>query len=98
MKNLVAIVVAAILAVALVSGWSSSPAPAPRPVRLPPIVTTVQHHTYRLGESEHMLLIDIPDKFVARRCMVYVNEATRSSLLNCNFDSTGEPFPQAEEE
>lgn len=94
----VAIVIAGLLAIALISGWSSSSAPAPRPVRLPPTVTTVQHHSYRLGESEHMVLIDIPDKYVPRRCMVYVNELTRSSLLNCNFDSVGESFPQATEE
>ena len=45
-----------------------------------------------------MVLIDIPDKYAPRRCAVYVNEITRSSLLNCNFDDAGAPFPQSEEE
>jgi len=94
----VTIAIAAILASVLIGGWTSNSAPVPREVRLPPTVLKVQHQSYRLGESEHMLLIDIPDKYVPRRCMVYVNELTRSSLLNCNFDSVGESFPQAAEE
>lgn len=78
--------------------WPSRDAPAARQAKQRPIVTTVKSQSYRLGVAEHMLLIDIPDRYVPRRCAVYVNETTRSTIMNCNFDSVGEPFPQAAEE
>jgi hypothetical protein len=62
-----------------------------------PIVTAVSFHRYAISESEHMVIIDIPDKFVPRRCAVYVNELTKtSSSLNCNFDETSSPMPEQE--
>lgn len=85
-----------ILLCVFVAGLSNKS--TPRETRRPPTVNKVESHTYRLGEREHMLLIDIPDKYVPRRCMVYVNELINSSHLNCNFDAAGAPFPQAAEE
>jgi hypothetical protein len=62
-----------------------------------PVVTAVSFHRYAISESEHMVIIDIPDRFVPRRCAVYVNELTKtSSSLNCNFDETSSPMPEQE--
>lgn len=97
--KLVAIVIAGILASVLIAGWTSDPRPAPpRAVRLPPTVKKLQHQTYRLSDSEHLVLIDIPDKYVPRRCAVYVDDVTKTSHMNCNFDDAGAAFPPNEEE
>ena len=64
------------------------------PVYIPPKVDKFESHIYRISDSEHVVIMDIPDKFVPRRCAVYVNELTKtSSSFNCNFDSAGEPMP-----
>lgn len=55
----------------------------------------VEFHRYQISESEYMLLVDIPDRYVDRRCAIYVNESTgTSSNLNCNFDDAGSPLPE----
>lgn len=92
----IAIAVAIILGLTLVAGWTSSP--KEQPVRYPPVVKKVKHQNYRLSESERLVLIDIPDKYVPRRCAVYVDDVTKTSHMNCNFDDAGAPFPQAQEE
>ena len=95
--RLVGVAVGIVLALTLFLGWMGKPAPAPRPVRKVPVVATVQFHRYQLGAGEHMTLIDIPDKYVPRRCALFTNEATGHELLNCNFDAAGSSFPEANE-
>lgn len=61
--------------------------------RAPPVVAKFSFQRYQISDSEHVVLMDIPDKYVPRRCLIYSNEFTRRSLLNCNFDSVEDPFP-----
>lgn len=53
-------------------------------------IKSVQYRSYPISDSEHVLLIDVPDRFVDRRCMAYVNTETKTTNLNCNFDETTE--------
>lgn len=80
----------------LVASWRT-PAPE-RPAGKPPAVKAVASKSYYIGEHEHLVIIDIPDRFIARRCLVYANEATHTTNMNCNFDDAGSPFPPAEQE
>jgi len=93
----VGIAVGLVLALTLFLGWMGKPAPAPLAVRKPPIVKTVQSHTYQIGAGQQMTLVDIPDQYVPRRCALFTNEATGRQLLSCNFDAAGSPFPEAAE-
>lgn len=77
------------------SGHADKPA---REARRPPTVTKLAWKDYRLSDAEHLVLIDVPDRYVPKRCAVYVNEVTHTSHMSCNFDDAGSPFPQAEEE
>lgn len=54
-----------------------------------PVVTSVTFKRYAVSETEHVLLIDVPDKYVARRCMIYANSETKTSNISCNFDEVG---------
>lgn len=60
-----------------------------------PLVTTVTFHRYSISDTEHLIIMDIPDKFVPRRCAVFVNETTKTSnSIGCDFDSVGQPMPE----
>lgn len=59
-----------------------------------PKVEKVEFKRYRISDTEHMVLIDIPDKFVPRRCAVYVDDLTKTSHMSCNFDDAGSPLPE----
>lgn len=59
-----------------------------------PLVTTVTFHRYTISETEHLVLMDIPDKYVPRRCAVYVDDLTKTSHMNCNFDDAGGALPE----
>ena len=63
-----------------------------------PQVERVKAKTYPISESEHVVIIDVPDQYVPRRCMIYANEVTHTSNISCNFDGVGEPFPPAQGE
>jgi hypothetical protein len=77
---------------------SYSQAPKVNKPPRPPAVQAVTSKSYKIGADEHLVLIDIPDKYVPRRCAVYVNDFTRTTHLTCNFDDVGGPFPPAEQE
>jgi len=59
-----------------------------------PVVTAVTFKRYTISETEHMVLIDIPDKYVPRRCAVFVDDLTKTSHMNCNFDDVGGALPE----
>jgi hypothetical protein len=64
------------------------------PTYVSPKVESVTFKRYRISDTEHMILIDIPDKFVPRRCAVFVDDLTKTSHMNCNFDDAGGALPE----
>lgn len=60
-----------------------------------PLVTTVTFKRYSLSSNEHIFIIDVPDRYVPRRCMIFVNEETKTTTpISCNFDDAGSPLPE----
>lgn len=60
-----------------------------------PLVTTVTFHRYSISDTEHLIIMDIPDKYLPRRCAIFVNETTKTSnSIGCDFDSVGERMPE----
>lgn len=67
------------------------------PTYSPPHVDKFVSHTYRVSDTEHVVIMDVDDKYVPRRCMVFVNELTKTtSPITCNFDEVGTPMPGQE--
>jgi hypothetical protein len=67
------------------------------PVYVAPKVDHFVSHIYRVSDTEHVVIMDIDDKYVPRRCLVFVNELTKSQTpISCNFDSAGSPMPEQE--
>ena len=92
------LLVVVIVAAALIAMFAR-PGPIVQPTAAkPPVVSKLTSRSYHISESEHVVLIDVPDKYIPRRCMVFVNEITHTSNLTCNFDGAGSGFPPAEEE
>lgn len=48
---------------------------------------------YPLSNHEHMIIIDIPDKYAPRRCAIFTDDNAHTSVMNCNFDGAGDQFP-----
>ena len=58
------------------------------------IVNTLAFKRYALSDSEHVFIIDVDDKYVQRCCMVFIDDTTKTSHMNCNFDDAGGALPE----
>lgn len=65
---------------------SNSSKAAPEQRRKVEVIGTFQSKTYPVSDHEHVLVFDVPDRFMPSRCWTYVNEFTRSSNMHCDFD------------
>ena len=63
--------------------------------RTPPVVATVSQpdpisafrsKVYSISDTEHVTIIDVPAKWSPNRCIIYVNERTRTSHMRCELD------------
>lgn len=61
---------------------------------MPPTVTgEFRTRNYVSSDHEHIVVFDLPNRVFPTRCWVYVNEATKTSNMQCdpNDDSGGLP-------
>lgn len=45
---------------------------------------------YRINESETVTVFTVPDKFLGKQCIVYTNEKTSASHMECEDNLGGE--------
>lgn len=75
------------LTVLLMVSSCTSERPAPKPTRLTGEFTS---HIYRINDSETVTVFTVPDKFLGKQCIVYANEKTGASHMECEDNLGGE--------
>lgn len=77
----------ALLTVPLLLSCSQAKESTPKPIRLTSEFTS---HVYRINESETVTVFTVPDKFLGKQCIVYANEKTGASHMECEDNLGGE--------
>ncbi|OIR02638.1 hypothetical protein GALL_153520 [mine drainage metagenome] len=84
MKTVLAFTIAAILLSAC-----GQKGPVSRPSD---VVGRFKSRTFQISDHEHAVIFEVPAHGIPDRCVVYVDDSTRTSHMNCDMD-TSSPIP-----
>jgi len=82
-----------ILPLLLLSACSDHPPDAGHATYVPQVHGSFQSKTYPVGDDEHVVVFDVPNRVFPNRCLVYVNEKLGTTNMRCDDADTG-PLPE----